>query len=133
MTGLYIVLDWSVLPVLTWYLRVSLQSTSSWSRFRGSSGIPKSMTSFSCSGCKIALIVFVQEDQQQTQTYRVEVQDLDCPVVLDGDVVQEYLHHPLEELPSLGVRLARVSRLTDRPKLWKKSVSNAGNITRDGP
>ena len=63
----------------------------------------------------------------------MEVQDLDCPVVLDGDVVQEYLHHPLEELPGLGVRLARVSRLTDRPKLWKKSVSNAGNITRDGP
>ena len=45
-----------VLPVLTWYFRVSLQSTSSWSRFRGSSGIPKSMTSFSCSGCNISMI-----------------------------------------------------------------------------
>ena len=94
--------------------------------------MPKSMTSFSCSGCNLALTVFVQEDQQQTPTYRVEVEDLDCPVVLDGDVVQEYLHNPLEELPGLGVRLPRVSRLTNRPKLCKKSVSNAGNISRAG-
>ena len=38
------------LPVLTWYLRVSLQSTSSWSRLSGSSGMAKSITSLSWSG-----------------------------------------------------------------------------------
>ena len=39
-----------LIPVLTWYLRVSLQSTRSWSRLSGSSGIAKSMTSLSWSG-----------------------------------------------------------------------------------
>ena len=62
-------------------------------------------------------------------TYRVEVEDLDCPVVLDGDVVEEYLHHPLQELPGLGIRLPRVSRLTDRPKLCKKSVSISAKLS----
>ena len=76
------------------------------------------------------MIVSVQQEHQQAPTYRVEVEDLDCPVVLDSDVVEEYLHHPLQELPGLGVRLPRVSRLTDRPELCKKSVSNAGNISR---
>ena len=75
-------------------------------------------------------MAFVQQDNREALTYRVEVEDLDRPVVLDGDVVEEYLHHPLQELPGLGVRLPRVSRLTDRPKLCKKSVSNAGNISR---
>ena len=46
----------------------------------------------------------------------MEVEDLDCPVVLDGDVVEEDFHDPLQELPGLGVRLPRISRLTDRPE-----------------
>ena len=76
------------------------------------------------------MIVFAQQVDKETPTYRVEVNDLVCPVVLDGDVVEEYLHHPLQELPRLGVRLPRVSRLADRPELCKKSMSNAGNIIR---
>ena len=54
---------------------------------------------------------------EKTPTYRVEVEDLDCPVVLDGDVVEEYLHHPLQELPGLGIRLLGVPILADRPQL----------------
>ena len=56
----------------------------------------------------------------------MEVQDLDRPVILDGDVVQEDLDHSLEELPGLGVCLRRVARLTDWPELCKRSVSNVG-------
>ena len=60
----------------------------------------------------------------------MEVKNLDGPVILDGDVVQEDLHHSLQELPRLGVRLPGISRLTDRPELCKKSVSNTANISR---
>jgi len=38
------------LPVFTWYLRASLQSVRSWSKFWGSSGRVKSMTCISWSG-----------------------------------------------------------------------------------
>ena len=71
----------------------------------------------------------------------VEVEYLGGPVVLDGDVVQQDLHHlhqsevsrrghvtrspPItahlaQELPRLGVRLLRVAGLAHRPQLCRK-------------
>ena len=88
----------------------------------------KSMTSFSCSGYNDQSCI--KHVWDVSPTYRVKVEDLDRPVILDGDVVQEDLHHSLEELPGLGVSLRRVAGLTDWPELCKKSVSNDGNIGR---
>ena len=46
----------------------------------------------------------------------VEVEDLGRPVVLDGDVIQEDLHHSPQELPGLGIRLLSIASLTHRPQ-----------------
>ena len=88
----------------------------------------KSMTSFSCSGYNDQSCI--KHVWEVSPTYRVKIKDLDGPVILNGDVVKKDLHHSLEELPGLCVRLRRVAGLTDWPKLCKKSVSNDGNIGR---
>ena len=88
----------------------------------------KSMTSFSCSGYNDQSCI--KHVWEVSPTYRVKIKDLDGPVILNGDVVKKDLHHSLEELSGLCVRLRRVAGLTDWPKLCKKSVSNDGNIGR---
>ena len=48
----------------------------------------------------------------------MEVNNLCPPVILYGDVVQQDLHHPLQELPGLGVRLLGIAILAHRPQLY---------------
>ena len=45
----------------------------------------------------------------------VEVEDLGGPVILDGDVVQQDLHHGPEELPGLSICLLGIACLANRP------------------
>ena len=51
----------------------------------------------------------------------MEVNNLCPPVILYGDVVQQDLHHPLQELPGLGVRLLGIAILAHRPQLYNCS------------